>query len=112
MDKEALREKAVKEFARLIGMDTSHERHALEFGFNAGWKADKWRRIETEDDLPKEDGVYLWTCSFGEDPDVRKIQLLTMSDGTRRIGPSTNLPLDAVKAWMPLPEPFRENDQG
>lgn len=73
---------------------------------------EQWTPIRSEKDLPKEDGVYLWTCNFGNELDVRKIQLLTMNDGSRRVGPGSNLPLDEIIAWRELPAPYQPQGEG
>lgn len=69
-------------------------------------KDEKWIPVSGPDDLP-EDGVYLWTCQFSGTRDVRKIQLLTLKSGERRVGPASGpTRFDEILAYQRLPDPW------
>lgn len=64
-------------------------------------RASPWRKIESEDDLPKENNKeYLITTNLGF------VDVMLMSDG--EFWADKKIYTQDIVAWMPLPEPFEE----
>ena len=104
-DKDNAVEKAIAyEERRLCEKMTQDERDIFENGYNAGLEASKWVRIETEDDLPKEDGEYLWRYRSNN---AHKVQVFTLP---RRFSNPTEYWVGTYSHWMPIPTQEKQNE--
>lgn len=87
---------------------------ATENALKKAREADKWNVINTEADLPKEDGFYLTTVEYVESisgelkRNTAELYFSTVFKSWSECGEDEDSD-DVVIAWKPMPEPYTES---
>ena len=101
---ERAKRKTIKAYGERYGFPVSAREHtAVGFGFDAGLAhQSQWRRVE--DEMPPHDGDYLCTVQLPQECGNVWVR-------QEVVGCSMNKFPEKVIAWMPLPEPYKGENE-
>lgn len=101
MNRDEAREAAIDDYRLRFGEVKGHELDAVVFGFNRGYQdgsEGRWVPIRSVDDLPKENGEYIWQRKDGR-----------IGAGHYHTALHKDEIVNTCVAWHPMPPAYKED---